>query len=180
LRKIGIEDLETVFRDQLRSFFLSPEEVRKSLEASNSTLTEKRALLAVLEAEAAQVRTDMDKTYKLYLDGVITPGGFGERYGPLEIRLAQLHSEIPRLQGETDFLAIQHLSSEEIVSEAQTLYGRWDTLLAEEKRSIVENVVERITVSKDSVDIDLYSSPDFPQTAAKGLRNNRDSRRRRA
>jgi site-specific DNA recombinase len=177
-RKIGIEDLETVFRDQLRSFFLSPEEVTKYLEAGDSALSEKRVLLAVLEAEASQVRTDMDKTYKLYLEGVITPSGFGERYGPLEARLAQLHSEIPRLQGETDFLAIEHLSSEEIVSEAQTLYGRWDSLLPDEKRSIVESVVRQVTVSKDSVYIDLYYSPDSPQTAVKGQRNNTDSPRR--
>lgn len=179
-RKIGISDLDEVFRDQLRSFFLSPEDVRKYLDAGNHALVEKRALLAALQAEETQVRTDMDKTYKLYLDGTISSDGFGTRYSPLEARAKQLADEIPRLQGEADFLAIEHLSSEEIVSEAQDLYGRWDTLLPDEKRGIVESVLLRITVGKDSVSIDLCYSPPSPQTAVIGQRNNTDSSRPRA
>lgn len=173
-RKIAIRDLEEVFRDQLRSFFLSPDDVRKYLEGADQALGEKRALLATLHAEESQVRSDMDKTYKLYLDGTISSQGFGQRYGPLEARAKQLGEEIPRMQGETDFLAVQHLSSAEIVSEAQDLYGRWDNLVADEKRGIVESVVNRITVGKDSVVIDLYYSPATPLTAVVGQRINKD------
>ena len=177
-RKIGMGDLEAVFRDQLRQFFLSPDEVRKYLETGNVALTEKRELLDAMQAERTAVRATMDKTYQLYLDGVISSAGFGERYGPLEIRAKQLDEEIPRLQGETDFLAIQSLSSEEIVSEAQDLYGRWDTLALPEKRAIAESVVERITVSADTVAIDLFYSPPSPQTAVIGQHNYMDSSRR--
>lgn len=106
----------------------------------------------------------MDKTYKLYLDGVISTQGFGERYGPLENRSKQLSDEIPRLQGEADFPAIQHLSSEEVVSQAQDVYGGWENLTDEEKRGIVEHMVDRVTVSQDSVSIELFSSPVPPQT----------------
>jgi site-specific DNA recombinase len=166
-RKIALTDLEAVFREQLAGFFLSPEDVRKSLEEGNQALVDKRALVEALVAEEAAVRADMDKTYRLYLDGHISSDGFGERYRPLEERHKQLTDELPRRQGEADFLAIQHLSSEEIVSEAQDLYGRWDTLMPEEKRGIVENIVERITVTKDSVLIDLYYSPDPPPTTRK-------------
>ncbi len=178
-RKIRIDDLETVFRDELRSFFLSPDDVRSYLEAADTTLGEKRTLLNALQTEQAQVQSDMDKTYRLYLDGVISSQGFGERYGPLETRARQLADELPRLQGEADFLAIQHLSSEEIVSEAQDLYGRWDNLSSEEKRAIVETVVERITVGETTVSIDLQYSPPSPQTAVVGQHNHMGSSPRR-
>jgi site-specific DNA recombinase len=174
-KKVGIRDLEEVFRDQLRSFFLSPEDVRSYLEQGNDALSEKRQLLASLQAEHAAVRADMDKVYQLYLDDVITTQGFGERYKPLEGRAKELADEIPRLQGETDFLAIQHLSSEEIVSEAQDLYGRWDTLVPTEKRTVVETVLERITVSDETVSISLHYSPPSPQTAVIGQHNYTDS-----
>lgn len=179
-RKMRVDALEEVFRDQLRSFFLSPDDVKEYLERADSVLSEKRSLLTVLEAEATQVRADMDRTYKLYLEEAISPAGFAERYRPLETRLEALNAEIPRLQGEADYLAIQHLSSEEIVSEAQDLYGRWDSLLPDEKRRIVEGVLERITVSEDSVSIDLYYAPPTPQTAAVEQRNNTGSSPRRA
>jgi hypothetical protein len=46
-----------------------------------------------------------------------------------------LDEEIPRLQGEIDFLKIQHLSKEQLVSEAEDLYTRWDDLSPEDKRA---------------------------------------------
>jgi len=174
-RRIAIKDLESIFRDQLKSFFLSPQDVAAYLNGADTVLAEKQALLASLRAEEANVRGDMDKTYRLYLGEQITAEGFGERYRPLESRLKQLQEEIPRLQGETDFLAVEHLSSEEIVAEAQDLYGRWNQLKAEEKRSVVEGIVKRITICDDEVSIDLYYAPPTPQTAAVGQRNNRDS-----
>jgi site-specific DNA recombinase len=178
-RRIAVADLEKVFKHELQKFFLSPEDVRQYLEAGNSTLSEKRDLVEAMRAEKARLHVEMDKTYKLYLEERITSEGFGERYRPLEVRQQELSEELPRLQGEADFLAIQHLSSEEIVSEAQDLYGRWDTLLQDEKRGIVENVLERITIGEDSVYIDLFSSPASPQTVVVGQRNLRDSSHRR-
>ena len=97
----------------------------------------------------------MDKVYKLYVSDQISADGFGRTYKPLEERLKALDDQLPRLQAELDFLAIQNLSRDEIISEAQDLYGRWSDLLPEEKRQIVENVVERITIGKEDVAIDL-------------------------
>ena len=176
-RKIGINDLEAVFRDQLRSFYQSPDEVRAYLEAGREDLSEKRRLLAALEAERAAVQSNLDKTYQLYLDGVISSAGFGTRYHPLEERFRQLAEEIPKVQGEADYLAIEHLSSEEIVSEAQDVYGRWDTLDTTEKRAVVEAVVERVVIKDDTVSIDLFGSPAPSQTAAVGQRTASDPRR---
>jgi len=178
--KIATADLEEVFREQLRSFFLSPQDVRNYLYQADGALAEKRVLVESLAAEQVRLKAEMDKTYRLYLDGTISSQGFGERYRPMEERLRQLSDELPRLQGEADFLAIQLLSSEEIVSQAQGLYGRWETLLEQEKRGIVENVVSRITVGRDSVSIDLYSAPNPSGTVADWQRNFRGSLPRRA
>jgi site-specific DNA recombinase len=63
------------------------------------------------------------------------------------------------VQGEIDFLKIQYLSSDEVLTEARDLYSRWPDLAFEEKRQIVENIVEKITVGKDEVAIDLCCLP---------------------
>jgi site-specific DNA recombinase len=158
--KVVMADLEEVFRNQLQDFFLSPEDVRAYFERADGALGEKRGLAEGLSAEVEAIQGEMKKTHRLYLDGEISSKGFGDLYRPLEERLAQLDTEIPRLQGEIDFMAIQLISKEEVVSEAQNLYGRWNTLTFEEKRSIVESLLDRVTVGKDSVTIDLASPPD--------------------
>ena len=88
----------------------------------------------------------------------------------IEERLKALDDQLPRLQAELDFLRIQNLSRDEIIAEAQDLYSRWADLLAEEKRQIVENVVERITIGKGSVSIDLSYVPSPSEVATKRQR----------
>jgi len=82
-----------------------------------------------------------------------------DQYRPLEERRKALEEEIPRLQGEVDFLKIEYLSSGQVISEARDLYSRWPELNFEEKRKIVENIVEKILIGKDEVQIDLCYLP---------------------
>jgi site-specific DNA recombinase len=174
-RKIAIADLETIFRDELRRFFVSKEEVQAYLAAADTALTEKQSLLSSLQDESAAIRKKMDKTYTLYLEDAIGSEAFRTLYTPLEARSKQLLEELSRLSLETDFLAMQHLSSTEVVADAQDLFGRWDELSQEEKRRIVESVVRRITLGDGTVSIDLYYSPSAPPIAAVGQRNYMDS-----
>lgn len=153
--KIPIVDLERVFEEQLKGFFFSEEEVSRYLADGDRVLAEKRELLTVLLGERDRLAVEMEKVYRLYLEDQLSPEGFGTRNRPLEERTRQLSEEIPRLQAEIDFLSIEHLSSEEVVSEARNLYSRWQDLTFEERRAIVETVVDRITVGKDEVEINL-------------------------
>ena len=165
--KIPADDLEAIFREQLKEFFLSSEDLAEYLEQADEQVVQKRELLASLESERGQVQSEMEKTYRAYIDDQISVEGFGRTYKPLEGRLKALEDQIPRLQAELDFLRIQNVSRDEIITEAQDLYGRWADLNPEEKRQIVENVVERITVGKDNISIDLAYVPAPPEIASK-------------
>jgi site-specific DNA recombinase len=173
--KIATGDLELVFREQLHGFFQSDEEVSAYLSQADEEVAGKRILIESLNAELVRVKAEMDKVYRLYLDGTISSQSFGERYRPLEERVTQLSNELPRLQGEVDFMAVQNLSGQEIVAQARDLYGRWQKLDFVEKREIVESIVERISVGEDSVSIELYYSPGTPTTVIDRQRNSRDS-----
>lgn len=51
----------------------------------------------------------------------------GGRYRPLEERVGQLAEEIPRLEGEADYLAVELVSKEEFAATGADFYGRWET-----------------------------------------------------
>ena len=70
----------------------------------------------------------MTRTHRLYLDGHITPQGFGQFYKPARREAKPAASELPKLQAEIDFLKVNNLSTDEVLHEAQTLYDRWPTL----------------------------------------------------
>jgi restriction endonuclease S subunit len=104
--------MEAVFSEQLKEFFLSPEQIAAYLGHADDTIKEKEALLATLKKEERRVTRQMEKVYSLYLADEISTEGFGRQYRPLEERLGQLEEEVPRLEGELDFLRIEYFSSD--------------------------------------------------------------------
>ena len=162
LNKLPEADMERVFAEQLRAFFLDPEEIKAQVEAGQERLVEKRSLLQSLLAEQRALQRQMDQTYQLYLDGVLDSRGFGERNGPLEARRRELDAEAPRLQGELDALLIDQASVDVIVEQARSLYDTWGDLTFQEKRVVVETIVERVTVGDDEIVIAMAYVPYSP------------------
>lgn len=178
--KIPADDLEKVFQEQLKHFFFSPEEMTAYLGEADNTIKGQLELLGTLEGELRTTRETMAKIMQLYLAGGISKDGFAAEYGPLETRKLQLDTEIPRLQGEVDFLKIQLVSSDQVLSEARDLYAGWSNLEPAEKRQIVENITEKVVIGKDDVAIHLCYLPSPSEIAAEKQRNLRGSWRRRA
>lgn len=169
--KIATGDLEEVFHEQIKAFFFSPEEISNYLKQADGVIKEKEELLQALDDEERKLRQEMDRLYKLYLDEQITPTGFGERYKPLEERLAQMQNQVPELQAGIDFLKIQYLSSDQVLHEARDLYTRWPNLSTEEKRAIVEQITEQIIITDNEVSITLAYLPTSSELMANGQQN---------
>ena len=160
--KISIEDLEGIFHEQLKSFFFSPSEIADYLNKAdtvNTVIKEKEELVKKLETEQRKLECDIDKLYELYFSDQITKKEFGKKYRPLEDRRKQLEEEIPAIQGEMDFLKIQYLSSEQIVTEARDLYREWPKLPIEIKRRVVENITESLVIGTEEVTINRCDLP---------------------
>ena len=159
LNKIPVVDLEAIFHDELKAYFAAPESIAKHLAEANKNLTEKQNLLRKHRNDIQKLREEMTRTHRLYLDGQVTSQGFGQFYKPAEERLNQLLAELPKLEAEIDHMQVNNLSAEEVIAEAEALYANWPRLPVENKRRIVESIVEKITIGKDEIDITLSYLP---------------------
>lgn len=178
--KIPVEDLESVFHEQLKGFFFSSDDLAMFLSQADQAIHEKEELLKGLEKEHRQLEAEIDTLFNLHAKGQIPTDGFGKRYQPLFDRQKQIENQVPALQGEIDFLKIQHLSSDEIIREARDFYTRWPDLDKSEKRQVIETITEKITIGSDEVTIDLCYLPTSSELMAAGQRNYRGSSRRPA
>jgi site-specific DNA recombinase len=178
--KISVIDLEGVFHEQLKSFFFSSADLTAYLQQADQTIKEKQELLETLETEAQKTKREMDKLYSLYQADEISREGFGARYHPLEERQKKIADQMPHLQGEVDFLKVQYLSSDEILTEARDIYSRWPDLEQVEKRNIIENILQKVVIGKEEVAISLAYLPSSAEIMTERQHNFRGSWQRRA
>jgi site-specific DNA recombinase len=157
--KIPIEDMEAIFRDELKNFFVSKDKINQHLASANENLAEKKRRVEAHNRQIEKVHAEMRKTYQLYQADQITPEGFGKIYKPLEEQERELALELPKLQGEADALEMRQISANEVIAEATNLHQLWPKFAPDEKRRIVESITEKIVVAGDEIDITLSYLP---------------------
>ena len=89
--------------------------------------------------------------------------GFGDIVKPAEHRLTQLQTELPKLQAEVDYLTVSNVSADEVAREATNLYEQWPSLPREDKRKIIEALVEKVQIGNGKIDITLSYLPTSEQ-----------------
>ena len=151
--KIPIADLDSIVRDELKLFFGQQDRVNRHLEEASRNLAEKTALLEAHQHEIQKVRDEMRQTHQLYLKQQISGDGFRDLYAPAEERLKQLNAELPKLEAEVDYLKVNKLSADDVVHESGTLHERWPTMQTEDKRKVLEALIEKIVIGEKDIDI---------------------------
>jgi site-specific DNA recombinase len=169
--KIRVTDLEAVFQEQLKGFFLSPEEITRYLAEADETIRARQEALQALEEERRGTQREMEKVYRAYVSDELPMEAFGRQYRPLEERVRQLETEIPRFQGELDVARLQLLSQDEILAGGTDLCEHWPALDFASKRQIVETMVHAVTVGKEEVAFDLAAFPLSPQAVTEKQQN---------
>jgi len=157
--KIGMADLEAIYRDQLVAFVVSPEMLRAHAEQANQQVQEAEALVQAAEAELAKVEGEGARLYRLYMDEGISQPDFTRLNRPLSERRSQLEDELPRLQAKRDVLKVSALSEAVVQHDAVDLATGWDRLQGSEKRHLVETITDRIVVAKEEVAVNLLYFP---------------------
>lgn len=157
--KVPITDLDGIFHEQLRNFLVSPSEIAAHLAAGSELVKAKEELLSVLTQEQRKVSNDLDKLFELYQEGHLSKQDFGPRHKPLNDRLKEIERELPALEAELDVMRINQISEVELISGGQDLFDRWPNLAAEDRRDLVESMVEKIIVAEGDIDISLLYTP---------------------
>lgn len=165
--KIPQDDVEAIFRDQLRAFFMSDDDLQKFLGSSSDDITAKKDQMAVLGRERDAVTIDREKVLKGYLSDKLTPARFGELESQAEARLHEIDKGIAALEGEIAAHQVTKDSSEEVIANARDLYGRWDDLSYEAKQSIIETITDEIVIGDRDVAVHLHYVPVSPEAGKK-------------
>lgn len=156
-RKIPIDDIEDIFKSQLKQFLVSEKDVERYFESSQKEVKKKEKEIMVIHEKIEHLKNKISKLFELHEQGQIETARFNEFYTAPNEQLKQLERSIPILMSEITTLKEHSKSSESILKEAQSLYENWDNLEREEKRKVVETITKDIIVGDQEVNINLYS-----------------------
>tara|TARA_R110002073_G_scaffold69054_6_gene171312 strand:- start:3395 stop:4903 length:1509 start_codon:yes stop_codon:yes gene_type:complete len=168
--KIPQDDLEAIFRDKLRSFFSSEDELAAYLNSTSDEIDAKKRQIGVLERDHEVVTKDRDKVLRSFLDDMISSERFGELDTAAGERLQAITTGIASLEGDISALQVTSDSSEEVIAGARDLYGRWDDFTHEQKKMIIESITDEIVIGERDIAINLHYVP-FPQDDGNYMQN---------
>lgn len=154
-RKIHIDDIEAIFKEQLTEFILSKEEVNRYFDGTHSVINNKKEEINIIKNKIEKLESKIEKIFELYEQNKINADHFSEHYDKPNEQIQQLKRKIPEIEGEIYALNDQFKSSGYIIEEARSLYENWDKLIKQQKRNIIEIITEKIIVSEQEVNISL-------------------------
>ena len=157
--KIPKDDLENIYKEQLKEFILSPKKMEKYLSSANVVIKDKDKQLKILKDEQVKVGNQSQKFLDLYMNDEITREGFGRSNRSLDKRLNELENSIPQLEAEISLMKSQIMDEAELHHSSYNLYERWSGFNEEDKISIIKNLTDKITVNKNEVEIKLHFIP---------------------
>lgn len=159
--KINEDVLIEQFKEGLKCMVVKPEQLESIHKADESTLQAKDNQLKALKAELRTVDKKIDNLLDLLNDGLLDRTIFSERIKELQERKQQLEAEIPRLEGEIDFLKTSELGKDYLLAKATTLYALWDTIDRDSQIKIARELTNSITVKKDELIFEYFYLPEF-------------------
>jgi site-specific DNA recombinase len=175
--KINKVDLDKIFQSQLHSYTVSHTDIKTYEDNLTILINQKeKERVALLETKES-LNKKIEKLLHLHLEGQIPTKSFKSYHDEPSEQLQQVKQSILDIESEKVLLEKQKNSTREIISEATNLYESWDTLERDQKRQVIETVVNRITVGHQDISIDLYKilpndiSPSFFETKPNGLHN---------
>lgn len=171
-RKISVDDIEAIFKEQLTEFIVSKEEIERYFNGTHTVINEKKEEINIINSKIEKLERKIEKIFELHEQGKIATERFNEYYDKPNEQIQQLKTKIPEIEGQVLALKDQFKSSGYIIEEARSLYENWDKLTKQQKRNIIEIITEKIIVSEQEVQINLnYIVPQNPSSklASNGL-----------
>ena len=157
--RIPMDILEECFVEELAGVSLSESTQEERTTDVASKVASIDELTRSHEGTIQSVERDIDVLIDLYGKGALDESGFRKRSERHQLRKVELLEELPRLVARREALLATLSQTEEAYKESRDILTRWPTLSRENKRLIIEAVLEQVIVNDDSVEFVFRFDP---------------------
>ena len=181
-RKIKLEKLDNFFIDSLNHYKFNTNDLVFPVQ-SNENIYKVEEKMEFLNRQRISVEDKIDNLLEARRLDAINDDTFSERIRRLEERREQLKLELAKTEGKLTFLKIRKTSENYVENRIRTFASMFPYMTFEEKRDVIEEVVDRIVINDKQIRISLYYLPFFQNEVSSlenELQTHMDSWRQRA
>ncbi|GAJ16215.1 unnamed protein product, partial [marine sediment metagenome] len=168
-RKIKLEKLDNFFIDSLNHYKFNTNDLVFPVQ-SNENIYKVEEKMEFLNRQRISVEDKIDNLLEARRLDAINDDTFSERIRRLEERREQLKLELAKTEGKLTFLKIRKTSENYVENRIRTFASMFPYMTFEEKRDVIEEVVDRIVINDKQIRISLYYLPFF-QNEVSSLEN---------
>lgn len=159
--KINEDILLKQFKEGIKCMVVNPEQLHELQEANESVIQAKDNQLKSLRFELKAIDRKIDNLLDLVNDGSLDRKIFSERIRGLQERKQQIETEMPRLEGEINFIKTSELGKDYLFTKAATLYALWDTIDHDSHVKIARELISGIIIKKDELIFEYFYLPEL-------------------
>ena len=164
--RIPMDILEECLLTELSSIGITEGSKAERAKETAGKVSDINSLIATHQTAIQSVERDTDVLIDLYGKGVLDAAGFEQRNEKHQTRRQELYEELPRLLARREALIAFLTQSEEAYKESYDILTRWPSLSRENKRLIIEAVLERVIIDEAAVEFVFRFDPP-PRTPTK-------------
>lgn len=157
--KIAEDDLEALFQEQLSSFLLSEDRVEALIAESIEEAKRRQQLAETLRKDRKTLLQKADTLVDLYQEGGMGIEEFKQRNTPIQDRLKEIETELKTIDREANAMLLESETRREAFADGTRLRDEWPTMAFDQKRRIIESLVDQIVVSGEEVEFRLNYIP---------------------
>lgn len=157
--KIAEDDLESIFLDQVAEFLVSDEKVEQMLDDSRKAIEDRQRLADGLVKDRKGLGARSDTLIDLYQKGGIDLDEFKRRNDPIKLRLSEIEIELAKIENESRSLVADTNAKRKALADGTRLREEWPRMNFDQKRRIVECMVDHIRIAGDEITLNLNYLP---------------------
>ncbi|MBL7789395.1 MAG: recombinase family protein [Chitinophagales bacterium] len=153
--KILPDDIEQVYKEEIKNFVFSDEEIRKQFDKDFQEVKVKENEIKGLRQKSDEIGKKIEGILDLFHTGELKKESFKSYHDPLELQRSQIHQRINEVQIELDRLQNSGASLDFFIQDMRNLSSFWDMMSHEEKHKTIQMTTADIIVSNETPDIEI-------------------------
>lgn len=157
--RIPVETMDAIWESELEGFARAPANIKESANRMQTALSETSILIESIEGRRAEIDSQVDSLLTLFGVKALDEAAFKKRYDPLKERMAEIEAELPRLRQKKEKLRLSLSRQGDALEETRDILSRYPAMPFDERRRMIEQVVECVIVRDDEVEFSYFFDP---------------------